>query len=175
MPDIPRIKVIKGQNVMVAQAAKYVVLGCKPYVVNTFLSQPGMRDALHGKTLISLCGAVSNEDLEKAIHGDYDPEATDRCQIVRVMPHTAAKINQSMTVIATPTHKKIRDLEFNIVHWLFECVGEVVELPEEEMDTATALAGSSPAFTLLMLEGMIDGRWRWEFLGIKPHSWRRKL
>ena len=156
-PDIPRIKVVKGENVMVAQAAKYIVLGCKPYMVNTILSQPGMKDALHGKILISICGGVTSEDLEKAIYGDYDPEATDRCQIVRVMPNTAAKINQSMTLIATHPHKRDIDAEFNIVHWLFECVGEVVELPEEKMDAATALAGSGPAFVLLMLEGMIDG------------------
>lgn len=156
-PDIPRIKVVKGENVMVAQAAKYIMLGCKPYMVNTILSQPGMREALHGKILISLCGGVTNEDLEKAIYGDYDPDTADRCQIVRVMPNTAAKINQSMTVLATQPHKKIGDAEFNIVHRLFECVGEVVEVPEGKMDAATALAGSGPAFALMMLEGMIDG------------------
>lgn len=125
-------------------------------MVITILSRPGMRDALHGKTMISLCGGVSNEDLDKAIYGDYDSEATGRCQIVRVMPNIAAKINQSTTVIATPPHERIGDAELNIVHWLFECVREVVELPEGKLDAATALAGSDASQVRILCEHLME-------------------
>ena len=115
-----------------------------------------MKEALNGKVLISICAGVTNEDLEKAVYGNYDPSATDRCNFLRVMPNTAAKINESMTVIATPP-KPLSDIDMEIVEFMFGCIGQVATLPADKMDAATALAGSGPAFYLLMLEGMIDG------------------
>ena len=151
-----QIKVIQGRTQAVCAASDFIMLGCKPYMVAKILGQPGMKEALHGKVLISICAGVTNEDLEKAIYGDYNADDNSRCRIVRVMPNTAAKINESMTVIATPP-KGIPFEEMDVVEFLFGCIGQVAELPADKMDAATALAGSGPAFYLLMLEGMIDG------------------
>lgn len=150
------VAVVQGKTAAVCAASDFIMLGCKPYMVAAILGQPGMKEALHGKVLISICAGVTNEDLEKAVYGDYDASAADRCKFLRVMPNTAAKINESMTVIATPP-KPLSNDDMSIVEFLFGCVGKVVTLPADKMDAATALAGSGPAFYLLMLEGMIDG------------------
>lgn len=154
--DMGSVCAIQGQTAKVCEASDFIMLGCKPYMVAKILGQPGMKEALDGKVLISICAGVTNEDLEKAIYGDYSPSDNTRCRIVRVMPNTAAKINESMTVIATPP-KPLKDEDMSTVEFLFGCIGQVAELPADKMDAATALAGSGPAFYLLMLEGMIDG------------------
>jgi pyrroline-5-carboxylate reductase len=40
---------------------------------------------------------------------------------------------------------------------IFECVGEVIEVPEYMMDGVTGLSGSGPAFVALMTEALADG------------------
>ena len=154
--DEGTVAVVQGKTASVCAASDFIMLGCKPYMVSSILGQPGMREALSGKVLVSICAGVTNEDLEKAVYGDYNAEDTERCRFVRVMPNTAAKINESMTVIATPP-KPLKDEDMSVVEFLFGCIGKVAELPADKMDAATALAGSGPAFYLLMLEGMIDG------------------
>lgn len=100
-----------------AEAAKYVMLGCKPHMVDTILSEPGMKEALHGKTLILICGGVTSEDLEKAVYGNYDPTDKKRCCFIRVMPNTAARYQQSMMIISTPPYQREHD-DMEVVEFL---------------------------------------------------------
>jgi pyrroline-5-carboxylate reductase len=128
-------------------------------MVADILGEPGMRAALAGKLLLSLCAGVSAEALQTALYGDVstlDPRSNGRCRMVRVMPNTAAGIRQSMTVIATST-PPLEDDIMHLVRFLFGCIGEVVVLPPSLMDASTALCGSGPAFFLLLLEAAIDG------------------
>ena len=115
-----------------------------------------MREALAGKLLISICAGVTVQDLETAVYGDYQSEDKERCRFLRVMPNTAARIRESMTVIESPT-KRLPDSDLELAKELFGAVGKVVVLEAKMMDTSTALAGSGPAFCLLMLQGLIDG------------------
>lgn len=155
--SFPARQVIEGHNVFVAQAAKYVMLGCKPYMVSAILGEKGMKEALHGKLVLSICGGVTNEDLENALYGNYDPKDNERCRFVRFMPNTVARINQSMTVITTPSDKPLDQEQMDVVEFLAECIGQVVKMTPDKMNAATALAGSGPAFCMLMLEGMAMG------------------
>lgn len=153
------VKIVQNDNINAVSEADVVILGCKPWMVKDVLSANGMRNALKGKLLLSICAGVPVSQLQNALYGegsDEDPEKTGECRIVRVLPNTASAIRESMTMIATPTPPLPRKLS-TLVTWIFKQIGEVVYLPPSAMDAATALCGSAPAFFALMLEAAADG------------------
>ena len=153
------LKVVARENIPAVSQAEIILLACKPYMVKTILSEPGMAKALHGKLLISVCAGVTVEDIEIALHGVVsfkDPEEDGRCRIVRAMCNTAALIRESMTVIGASDPPLPPPVQ-TMVSWIFRRIGDVVYLPARNMDASTALCGSGPAFFALMLEAAIDG------------------
>ncbi|RCI15289.1 hypothetical protein L249_6487 [Ophiocordyceps polyrhachis-furcata BCC 54312] len=148
------VRVVRNENVKAATQADVVLLACKPYMVDTVLGEPGMRDALQGKLVISICAGWSVERLGKALYGS----SGNPCHtvFVRAMCNTAALIRESMTVIGIsdpplPPSDKV------LVTWIFKRVGDVIHLPDSAMDATTALVGSAPAMFSLMLEAAVDG------------------
>ncbi|RDW59670.1 putative pyrroline-5-carboxylate reductase [Coleophoma cylindrospora] len=153
------VRIVQNNNVTACKEADVVLLGCKPYMVKDILSESGMKEALEGKLLISICAGVPATQLEEAVYGDAsseDPKISGRCRMVRAMPNTASAIRESMTVIATSTPALPADISA-LVTWIFKRIGDVVQLPASTMDASTALCGSGPAFFALMLEAAIDG------------------
>jgi pyrroline-5-carboxylate reductase len=150
------VKIVQNGNVAACQEADVVLLGCKPYMVNDILAVDGMKEALKGKLLISICAGVPAEQIQKAIYGEAVPGKEYDCKVVRAMPNTASAIKESMTVIATSTPPLSADV-LSLVTWIFKRIGDVVQLPASTMDASTALCGSGPAFFALMLEATIDG------------------
>jgi pyrroline-5-carboxylate reductase len=154
---IDAVKVVQNDNVRACQEADVVLLGCKPYMVKGILTVPGMREALAGKLLISICAGLPVPQIEEILSSapSSNPSA-EACRVVRVMPNTAAGIGESMTVIADC--EPALPLEpTRLVTWMFRQIGEVVQLPASHMDASTALCGSGPAFFALMLEAAADG------------------
>ncbi|RDA83006.1 hypothetical protein CP532_4387 [Ophiocordyceps camponoti-leonardi (nom. inval.)] len=147
--------VVRNENVKAATQADVVLLACKPYMVDAVLGEPGMKEALRGKLVISICAGWSVERLRKALYGSSDDAAEDTI-FVRAMCNTAALIRESMTVIGisdpplSPSYK-------TLVTWIFKRVGDVIHLPDSAMDATTALVGSAPAMFSLMLEAAVDG------------------
>jgi pyrroline-5-carboxylate reductase len=149
------VQVLQNENVKGVKAADVVILGCKPYMVAEILAEPGIKEALEGKLLISICAGVPVEQIQNVLYPTGDA-TNNPCKIVRVMPNTAAIVRESMTVIATSTPPL--PPHFNgIVEWIFKQIGRVVHLPPSMMDVSTALCGSGPAFLALMLESLADG------------------
>jgi pyrroline-5-carboxylate reductase len=153
------VKIVQNDNVAACWDADVVLLGCKPYMVNDILAVDGMKEALKGKLLISICAGVPVTQIEEALYGDAsdeDPAKNGRCRVVRAMPNTASGIRESMTVIATSVPPLPAETS-SLVTWIFKRIGDVVHLPASTMDASTALCGSGPAFFALMLEATIDG------------------
>jgi pyrroline-5-carboxylate reductase len=152
------VKIVQNDNVAACQEADVVLLGCKPYMVKDILEVEGMKAALSGKLLISICAGVPVEQIEGVLYGP-DGNNTDgkpKCTVVRAMPNTASGIRESMTVIATSVPPLPAETS-SLVTWIFKRIGDVVHLPASTMDASTALCGSGPAFFALMLEATIDG------------------
>lgn len=150
-----KVKTVQNDNIAACKEADVVLLGCKPYMVNDILAVEGMKEALDGKLLISICAGVPVEQIQKALYGEsFTGEAP--CTIVRAMPNTASAIRESMTVIATSVPPLSAE-DSGLITWIFKRIGDVVHLPASAMDASTALCGSGPAFFALMLEATIDG------------------
>lgn len=124
------------------------------------LTRPGIKAALSGKLLISILAGVPVTQLEDILNSsDTDSflgSSQERCRIVRVMPNTASRINESMTVIAASTPPLPPHLS-TLVTWIFTRIGRVMHLKPALMDVSTALCGSGPAFFSLFMEALTDG------------------
>jgi len=72
--------------------------------------------------------------------------------VVRTMPNLAASVGKSMTTLTG-------DMKFKQeAHTLLGAIGETLWLDsEKEIDIATALAGSGPAYLALVAEALADG------------------
>lgn len=118
---------------------KNIILCAKPYALNDVASK------LKGKanSLISILAGTPIDKLSKTIEADH---------IVRAMPNVSAKFNASTTTL-TGDKKIERDCIS-----IFSTVGDVFWVDsEKELDIATAIAGSGPAFLALVAEAMMDG------------------
>lgn len=156
------VKVTINDNVAAVRNSDLILLSCKPFVVEEILAEKGMVEALDGKILVSICAGVTTEMIEGYLkkgraEGTSAPEDEDlKCKVVRAMPNTASLIREGMTVLATPKIPLKPDQQA-LLTWVFKKIGEVEFLPPKHMDAVTALAGSAPAFCLLVLEAMADG------------------
>lgn len=74
--------------------------------------------------------------------------------VVRVMPNTPVKVGAGASALAKgrfPSSEQV-----NEVAALFECVGTVAIVPEDQLDAVTAVSGSGPAYFFLMVEALVD-------------------
>ena len=155
------LKVRQNENVLSVDQSDVIILACKPWAVRDILAAPGIKAALDGKLLISICAGITVANVEEILAAvdlpDRDPARPPwRCTVLRAMPNTASLIRESMTVIATPDPPLPLESQA-LVTWIFRRIGDVVYLPASAMDVSTALCGSGPAFFAIMLEAAIDG------------------
>ncbi|MCF6243992.1 MAG: pyrroline-5-carboxylate reductase [Sulfurovum sp.] len=100
---------------------------------------------LQGKAdlLISVLAGTTIENIKKYLK----PKS-----IVRSMPNLAASIGQSMTTLTGDVTAKDEAIA------ILNSIGETLWLnSEKEIDVATALAGSGPAYLALIAEALADG------------------
>ncbi|MCF6310065.1 MAG: pyrroline-5-carboxylate reductase [Sulfurimonas sp.] len=95
------------------------------------------------KVLYSVLAGTTVAKLKQNLH----PNA-----VVRAMPNLAASVGKSMTTLTGDEEFKDEAIE------LLETIGETLWLSsEKELDIATALAGSGPAYLTLIAEALTDG------------------
>lgn len=148
------LTVYENENLKPTQEADVILIGCKPQMVEGILKAEGMKEAVAGKLLLSICAGVPGEQIRGVLYGDTVPEGG--ATIVRAMPNTAAAVRESMTVVATSTPPLPAETS-SLITWIFSRIGRVTYLPPNTMDACTALCGSGPAFAALMLESMAAG------------------
>lgn len=141
------VEVFKQNNVEAVRRSDIVLLCTKPQRVSEFMSEPGMKEALENKILVSIAAGTTINTIKKVV-----PEST---KVVRAMPNTPCRIREGMTVISDV--KWLTHLERDLIATIFSAVGKCNFLDEKYFDAATALAGSGPAFVTLFLEAMTDG------------------
>lgn len=120
-------------DLAVAAEADIVMLAVKPDMVGTLLEP---LDLSADQTLISIAAGVST---------DYVGARTD-AKVVRLMPNLAAETNNMAAAVTGAVDDEIRAL-------LAE-VGAFAEIDEAQMDIATAVNGSGPAFVFYLIGAM---------------------
>lgn len=118
----------------IAAAADIVVVAVKPDLVDAVLAD---LDLDPEQTLVSVAAGVSTDILE----------AQTDATVVRIMPNLAAETGN---MAAAVTGETIPDA----VTTMLDDVGEYVVVEEAQMDIATAVNGSGPAFVFYLLGAM---------------------
>lgn len=150
-----RLTIHETEVLTAVKQGNVILLCCEPHVVREILRVNGMREALAGKLLISICSGVTEDHIHDILYSECS-EHFQKCTIVRAMPNIAASIRESMTVIATSPTPLPEDTE-RLITWIFTQIGSVRRVPSSAMDVCTALCGSGPAFAALMVESMAAG------------------
>ncbi|MCM3362939.1 pyrroline-5-carboxylate reductase [Niallia sp. MER TA 168] len=126
--------------------ADVIILAMKPKDVKEAIAQ--WKDYLSEKTLlISVLAGVSMDSLQRLI-GTEVP-------IARAMPNTSATVGKSATGISF--NPFVVDEQKQFVHEMFETVGFVTFVEEEQLDAITGLSGSGPAYIYYLVEAMEKG------------------
>lgn len=125
--------------------------------MDTILGAEGVGRALNEKVVISVLAGKSTESTERAILGsDYYLDIDQpRVHVVRTMPNMAARVGESMTVVAAPRTESEKEA-VKLTRWLFDHVGKTQELPESLFDLIGSLVGCSGAMLTVAIEGLLD-------------------
>ncbi|HFK1454923.1 TPA: pyrroline-5-carboxylate reductase ProI [Bacillus cereus] len=98
----------------------------------------------HNVLIISLLAGVSTHSIKNLLQKDVP--------IIRAMPNTSAAILKSATAISPSKHATTEHIQTAIA--LFETIGLVSVVEEEDMHAVTALSGSGPAYIYYVVEAM---------------------
>lgn len=130
-------------NKKAVKEADIILLAVKPFMYQQVYDE--VKDALTGdQLLISLLAGTTINELSIFTKN-----------VAKVMTNTPARYGCGTAAIAFSPDVSQEQQE--LVKKLIEPVGLTVCIPEKNMDIATSLIGSGPAFCLLMMESMIDG------------------
>jgi len=123
-----------------------VILSIKPNIFDLVLPEIGVHYR-PGQVLVSIAAGISMEYIEKLLN-------KEGAKIVRVMPNTPAMVNEGMSALCR--NRFVSDTEFESVMELFRSVGKAEVVQEELIHTVIGVSGSSPAYTYLYIEALID-------------------
>ena len=136
---------VTGDNAAAAREATIVVLAVKPQRCGEVLSD--LRGAVTPEAMVlSIVAGARMDQVRKALGVE---------RVVRVMPNTPAQIGHGMSVwTATPA---VDTAGRERVRAILSALGEqeCVE-HEDEIDMATALSGTGPAYVFLFMEALIE-------------------
>ena len=128
-------------NLAAVAGAKLVVVAVKPAMVPDLLRE--IADALEpGTVVVSVAAGVTVATFESLL-----PESV---AVIRSMPNTPAVVGRAVTGVSAGTRSSEADLALAVS--LFETVGEVLVVPEEQIDALSTISGSGPAYVFHLIE-----------------------
>ncbi len=128
------------------ECSDVVILAVKPNNFETVI--PEIRACYRpGQVLVSIAAGISMGYIEKLME-------KNSVKIIRVMPNTPAMVNEGMSALCRNCH--VTDAEFEPVLELFRSVGKAEVVDENLIDTVIGVSGSSPAYTYMYIEALID-------------------
>ncbi|KAL2834271.1 pyrroline-5-carboxylate reductase dimerization-domain-containing protein [Aspergillus cavernicola] len=152
-----QVTVSINDNVNSIQDSNVIILALDPSIIHHGLTQPGLREALDGKLLISVVAGWTRQKLEETLYGsESTTENTNRACIIRTLPNIAALVSQSLTAIETDLSHPIPEQHLSLAESIFSRIGKTIRVPPSLMDATTAVAGSTPAMFAIIADAMVD-------------------
>lgn len=137
-------------NRTAVRGAKVVLIGVKPAMVPDTLA--GIADALEpDAVVISLAAGVTLDMMEALVPNP----------VLRSMPNTPAVVGRAVTGLAGGARATAADLALG--RSLFETVGTVIEVREDQIDPLGTISGSGPAWVYYFIEQLTETAMRMGF------------
>ena len=137
-----------ADNRIVAQQAKFVVLGVKPQFMEEVLRE--LRPILSGRrdvVLVTMAAGLTMANIETMAGGKFP--------VIRIMPNTPAQIGEG--VIVYDANERVKESDLAEFLTALAPAGMLDRLPEKLIDVGSALAGSGPAYVSMFMEALADG------------------
>lgn len=135
-----------GTDPAPAWGSDVVLLAVKPQQLEAVAAQQAAHPGPMGRLLVSVLAGVTVARLESLFAGW-------RC--VRAVPNTPALVRSGLTGLAYGPGVELADRQW--LEALFGAVGEVLTLPEAQLDAFLALTSSGTGFVALVVEALADG------------------
>ena len=132
---------VADSNAGLADQADVVILCHKPAQLEEVAAE--IRD--HASAVVSILGGVPVANVESAY-----PDTP----VYRFMPNQAAEVQRGVSCYVAGS--RAADGPEEEILDLFGRIGTVVPLPEEQMETATAVMSCAPAWFALVAEALVD-------------------
>ncbi|MEW6715198.1 MAG: pyrroline-5-carboxylate reductase [Nitrospirota bacterium] len=133
-----------SSNKEAAGSCNIIILAVKPQNMESVLDEISL-DITEDKTVVSIAAGITLSYLSSKLKTK---------KLVRVMPNTPALVQSGMTVMSLCECFDDRDM--SVVREIFMSIGELLALPEKNMNAVTAVSGSGPAFIAFFIEAMIE-------------------
>ena len=141
-------------NVAAAEEADVVILGVKPWLVESVLAQ--IKPCLSGKVLLSLAAGIPSAQMAQWLLGTGVKAA------YTVIPNLAAEIGESMTFASAILGKADE-----LVMSLFDKLGKTLIVDERRLQAGMMVASCGTAFALRYARAAMEGGVQ---LGLYPHE-----
>jgi len=132
-------------NTAAIKDADVVVLAVKPQDIEALLGEIGHLLKAE-QTVLSVAAAIPTAAIERHLASDVP--------VVRSMPNAPSTVHEGIAGMCAGRHAGREHLDR--AGTVLRAVGDVVEVPEEQMDAITAVSGSGPAYYALLAEAMIE-------------------
>jgi len=133
-----------ASNLDVVELCDAVVLAVKPQVLSAVLAEVRESLAERRPLLVSIAAGQTLEKLGRMLPPGL--------AVIRVMPNVNAMVSAGMAAVCGNAHATADQV--GLVVDLFRGVGQVIELPEKDFSTFTAVASSGPAFVFTFIEAL---------------------
>lgn len=122
-----------------AEGPDVVVLAVKPQVLGGVMTQ--IADGVAGRLVVSIAAGVPLSTIEAALPG---------ARVVRAMPNLPVQVRSGATAVCAGSAATPEDLELACA--LFRALGSVAVMREDQLDVASAVVGTAPAFFSLFVD-----------------------
>jgi pyrroline-5-carboxylate reductase len=136
---------VTTDNVQAVSGAEVVVLSVKPQALSIVL--PALKGKIASEAVVlSIVAGVRIDSLVTGLA---------HANVVRSMPNTPAQVGEGITVwMAAPS---VSAAQREQVRLLLAALGHEIEADtEDQLDMATALSGTGPAYVFLFMEALVD-------------------
>jgi pyrroline-5-carboxylate reductase len=153
--DVRVVEVVAARRDELAERFPGLAVATEPAAAEgtVIAVKPGDAPASVGAVAAAGCGRIVSIAAGVTL-AQLEASAPAGVAVVRAMPNTPALVGAGVAAIAGGTGATEDDLAW--AEALLGAVGEVVRLPEHQLDAVTGLSGSGPAYVFLVAEALIE-------------------
>lgn len=128
-------------NRRAVRGAALVVVGVKPYVIADLLDEVAA-DLEPGAVLVSVAVGTTTASMESRVPAGV--------RVVRALPNTPIGVGHGVTGVSAGASADSDAVA--LASSVFTASGQVIEVPETQLDALSAVSGSGPAYVFLLVE-----------------------
>ena len=133
-----------ANNRDVAANCEFLLFAVKPQ------NFPSVAESLHGvpvEKIITIMAGVKKQKIKEQLFGSG-------IRIARAMPNLPCSIGSGVTALdLSDFEDSVDDCAF--IDSVFNCLGNVLGVPEEKLNAVTGISGSGPAYVYMFIDGLV--------------------